>query len=269
MSYRLIDSGEGEKLEQFGKYTLARPCGQAVWKKNHPELWEKADAYFSRAEGKGWRGKLPDEWSVEIEGLSFHLRTTDFGHLGLFPEQIPTLRFIQENKPSRLLNLFAYSGAVTLAAAKSGAEVCHVDASKGMVSWARQNATLSGLAEAPIRWIVDDVFKFLERERKRGRVYDAIVLDPPSYGRGAKGEVFKIDDQIVPLLELCASLLSDTPQFIHFSCHTPGYTPLVLSHLLSQHAPSPSITCGELVLEGQPDTLSVPMGAYAKWEAGC
>ncbi|MGE3954376.1 MAG: class I SAM-dependent methyltransferase [Parachlamydiales bacterium] len=266
MSYRLIDSGEGEKLEQFGPYLLARPCAQAVWKKQFPEKWSKADAHFTREEKKGWRGRLPDEWTVEAEGLTFRLHTTDFGHLGLFPEQIPTFRWLQQTikPPFRLLNLFAYSGGVTLAAAKAGAEVCHLDASKGMVSWARENAALSHLEEAPIRWIVDDVMKFLKREKRRGRVYDGIVLDPPSYGRGAQGEVFKIDEQIVPLLEQCADLLSDTPRFVHLSCHTPGYTPLVLSHLLSQVLPKGELSSGELVLEGE--SLSVPMGAYAKWE---
>ncbi len=267
MIYRLLDSGEGEKLEQFGPFILARPCGQAVWRKQAPEKWKAADAHFTREEQKGWRGKLPDEWTIEAEGLTFRLHTTDFGHLGLFPEQLPTLRWLQAviKPPFRLLNLFAYSGGVTLAAAKAGAEVCHVDASKGMVGWARENAALSDLSDAPIRWIVDDVMRFLEREKKRGRVYDGIVLDPPSYGRGPKGEVFKIDEQIGPLLQLCSDLLSDTARFLHLSCHTPGYTPLVLSHLLQQVLPQGKIASGELVLEGE--TLPVPMGTYAKWEA--
>jgi 23S rRNA (cytosine1962-C5)-methyltransferase len=278
--YALIDSGEGRKLERFGSYLLSRPCSQAVWK---PQLsskeWDKADAIFSREQENQWIQKslLPLSWQVEVADLLFKISTTDFGHLGIFPEQQPFWKWIQstikssvtENFKPRVLNLFAYSGGSTLAAAKAGAAVCHLDASKGMVSWARENATLNSLAQAPIRWIVEDVKKFLVRERKRGSRYEAIILDPPSFGRGIKGEVFKIEEEIVDLLRNCRELLSDNPLFMLFSCHTPGFSPLVMQHLMTQnmHGLNGSLTVGEMVLTGQKPAFDVPSGTYAKWEA--
>lgn len=249
MTYQLIDAGNGKKLEQFGDYQIVRPCAQAVWKSASD--WN-SDATFTRE--KGWQGKLPDEWQITLDDLIFRLCPTDFGHLGLFPEHQQIWQWVSQNiKPgSSLLNLFAYSGGVSLAAAKAGAEVCHVDASRGMVDWARQNAKLNGLDG--IRWIVDDAMKFCKRELKRGRCYDAIILDPPTFGRGAKGEVFKIEEQLVPLLDICYQL---RPKFLILSCHTPGYTPLVLENLL----PKGTITSGELTVG------HVPSGCYARWEA--
>ncbi|MBA2367466.1 MAG: class I SAM-dependent methyltransferase [Candidatus Protochlamydia sp.] len=273
-SYALLDSGDGKKLERFGSYLLSRPCSQAVWKPQlPPHEWGTAHALFSREEENKWSGlaRLPEMWEIEAAGIKFKISPTDFGHLGIFPEQKPFWEWIQttlalRHKP-RVLNLFAYSGGSTLAAAKAGAAVCHLDASKGMVAWARENALLNGLKEAPIRWIVEDVKKFIQREIKRGSRYEAIILDPPSFGRGSKGELFKIEEEIVPLLHECRLLLSDQPIFILFSCHTPGFSPLVMDHLLTQamHGIEGFIDAGEMILEGKGGAFDVPSGTFARW----
>ncbi len=279
-TYTLVDSGQGRKLERFGPYLLARPCSQAVWQPQLSEKeWDKADATFSREQENKWTQKHPlsSAWQIEVAGLVFKLSSTDFGHLGIFPEQKPFWEWIQtkikahvtESFKPRVLNLFAYSGGSTLAAAKAGAAVCHLDASKGMVTWARENAALNRLEQAPIRWIVEDVKKFLARERKRGSRYEAIILDPPSFGRGTKGEIFKIEDEIVGLLQDCRDLLSDHPLFMLFSCHTPGFSPLVMQHLMTQamHGLKGFLEVGEMALAGQKPTFEVPSGTYARWEA--
>lgn len=273
-SYALLDSGDGRKLERFGAFVLARPCSQAVWKPQlPPRAWSEAHALFSREEENKWSGpaSLPEFWEMEAAGLKFKISPTDFGHLGIFPEQKPFWEWIQNvlapfQKP-RVLNLFAYSGGSTLAAAKAGAAVCHLDASKGMVAWARENAALNGLKDAPIRWIVEDVKKFIHREIKRGSRYEAIILDPPSFGRGSKGELFKIEEEIVPLLHECRLLLSDQPLFVLFSCHTPGFSPLVMDHLLKQAMQGLDgfIDAGEMILEGEAGVFSVPSGTFARW----
>lgn len=276
--YELIDSGNGRKLERFGPYILIRPCSQAVWQ---PQLsdkeWKKAHAVFSRDQENKWTEfhKLSEEWQIEVAQLFFKIAPTDFGHLGIFPEQKSSWEWIQKilhaHKPSdsqpKVLNLFAYSGGSTLAAAKGGAAVCHLDASKGMVAWARENAALNNLDKAPIRWIVEDVKKFLMRERKRGSRYEGIILDPPSFGRGSKGELFKIEEDIIGLLQDCRELLSDRPLFVLFSCHTPGFSPLVMQHLLTQtmHGLKGKIEAGEMILGCNPDVFVVPSGTYAKW----
>lgn len=278
--YLLVDSGHGRKLERFGPYLLSRPCSQAVW---IPQLsskeWDKADATFSREQENKWvyQRALPNEWQIEVAGLVFKIAPTDFGHLGIFPEQKPFWEWIQSTitqhttssfKP-RVLNLFAYSGGSTLAAAKAGAAVCHLDASKGMVTWARENAVLNQLEQAPIRWIIEDVKKFLGRELKRGSRYEGIILDPPSFGRGTKGEIFKIEETIVSLLQECRALLSDQPLFMLFSCHTPGFSPIVMQHLTEQAMKglTGKISVGEMVLSGEGRTFEVPSGTYAKWES--
>lgn len=265
--YELLDSGDGKKLERFGDFVLSRPSAQAVWRPRM-EKW-KFDAEFSREGANSWTGKLPDEWVIEVSGVKFKLSTTDFGHLGIFPEQAPFWKWIQENITSKheVLNLFAYSGGSTLAAAKTGAKVCHLDASKGMVEWARENAVLNGLKNAPIRWIIEDVNKFLRRELNRGHFYDAIIFDPPSFGRGAKGEIFKIEEHILELLGLVKSLLVEKPQFVFFSCHTPGFTPIVMERLMSDmmQGKGGTIETGEMVLQGK-DPL--PSGTYARWRRG-
>lgn len=272
--YQLLDSGEGAKLERFGSFVLARPCAHAVWKKQLSEtVWREADAYFSRDPESRWyfRRPLPPSWVVEVAGVSFRIMPTDFGHLGIFPEQKQNWEWIgetlKEKKGANVLNLFAYSGGSTLVAAKAGAILCHLDASKGMVTWARENAEQNGLEKAPIRWIVEDVRKFLGREKKRGVQYDAIILDPPTFGRGAKGELFKIEEEIVPLLQECRQLLSDHPLFLLCSCHTPGFSPLVMQRLLQQamEGKGGHVRCGEMLLEGKEARFSVPNGVYGRW----
>ncbi len=280
--YELLDSGNGAKLERFGRWTLARPCAQAVWVPQHPALWKRADATFDREEGNRWHGRnrLPKEWSINVDGTVFRLSGTDFGHLGIFPEQRAQWAWIKETvrerirregkeKPVRVLNLFAYSGGSTLASAHGGAEVCHVDASKGMVQWARGNAELNGLATHPIRWIVDDVHKFMNRELRRGRKYDGIILDPPTYGRGGNGETYKIERDLTETLRLCRALLSDKPLFLLLSAHTPGHTPIVLNNILTQalRGLGGSFTPGEMCLTGAPETFALPSGAFVRWQA--
>jgi 23S rRNA (cytosine1962-C5)-methyltransferase len=276
--YELIDSGNGRKLERFGAVTLVRPAAQAAWRQTRPPAdWNQVCAGFDREGGNRWRNRdqLPEEWTVTLAGITFRLSSTDFGHLGIFPEQCDMWRWIRDRVAQRkaragsirVLNLFAYSGGATLAAAQGGAEVCHLDASKGMVDWARRNAALNDLRDAPIRWIVDDAMGFLRRELKRGRRYDAIILDPPSFGRGRKGEVFKIQDQLPELLDLCRALCSADPDFVLLSCHTPEYSPLILQNLLTQWfgASGGVFECGEMLLTGRPGVMPLPSGAFARW----
>lgn len=281
--YELLDSGGQRKLERFGRIVLVRPCSQAVWfPRLPPAAWEKADAAFDRLDGNQWhnRGALPPAWQVSVDGMIFKLSGTDFGHLGIFPEQRAQWRWIRETvaaaKAARpesvsVLNLFAYSGGSTLAAALGGAEVCHLDASKGMVQWARENAALNHLGEHPIRWIVDDAHKFLGRELRRGRHYDGIVLDPPTFGRGQNGEMYKIERDLPETLRLCRQLLGPKPLFILLSAHTPGYSPVVMHHVLSQAVEGlgGGVTVGEMELTGAEGVLPTPSGVYARWSAPC
>ena len=272
--YELLDSGDGRKLERFGRFTLARPCSQALWR---PSLdaaeWAKADASFDREDGNRWHGRsnLPKEWEMSTAGMRFRLGGTDFGHLGIFPEQRAQWKWIRERAgtlnrergtKTRVLNLFAYSGGSTLAAALGGAEVCHLDASRGMVEWARANARLNGLADSPIRWIVDDAHKFMRREARRGRRYDAVVLDPPTFGRGAGGEMYRIERDLGETLSLVRELLSDSPAFVLFSSHTPGLTETVAENLLGQVFPSARLESGEMLLEGR--GLPCPSGIFCR-----
>ena len=279
--YALLDSGDGKKLERFGTYVLSRPCSQAVWKTARPEsFWAKAHAAFDRADGNQWhnRGALPAEWKVAICGITFKLSGTDFGHLGIFPEQRAQWEWIRETvrkacesrrRPVQVLNLFAYSGGSTLAAALGGAEVCHLDASKGMVQWARDNAALNSLQTHPIRWITDDAHKFLCREARRERRYDAVILDPPTFGRGQNNEMYKIEQDLPETLRLCRSLLTPDPLFVLLSAHTPGYSPVVLQNVLGQAVAGlgGATSSGEMLLTGAPDVLPTPCGAYARWLA--
>lgn len=280
--YELLDSGDGRKLERFGASTLARPCSQAVWKPALPaSAWQRAHASFDRADGNQWhnRGALPAEWTVRIAGIAFKLSGTDFGHLGIFPEQRAQWQWLRETvhaacearqRPVHVLNLFAYSGGSTLAAALGGAEVCHLDASKGMVQWARDNAALNGLQAHPIRWITDDAHKFLCREAKRERRYDAVILDPPTFGRGQNNEMYKIEKALPETLRLCRSLLTPDPLFVLLSAHTPGYSPVVLQNVLGQAAEGlgGQTASGEMLLTGAPGVLPTPCGAYARWVRG-
>lgn len=277
--YALLDSGHGRKLERFGRWVLARPSATAVWAPALPRTaWEEATAAFDREGQNKWtfRERLPEQWEIGVDNLRFILNTTGFGHLGIFPEQRASWRWIDRavraasttlGRRARVLNLFAYSGGATLAAGYAGAEVCHLDASRGMTNRARENAALNLLTEAPIRWIVDDVTKFLLREQRRGNLYDGIVLDPPSFGRGKAGEVYKIERQITETLDQCRRILADGPSFVLFSCHTPAFTPMVMSHLLATafRDRGDRIGAGEMLLTGARDVLPLPSGTFGCW----
>ncbi len=271
-NYQLIDSGDQKKLEQVGKYRLVRPCSQAVWKPLLSQKeWDRADLVFTRKEKGEWqqKTKVPDHWNISIDDLLLRVQLTEFGHLGVFFEHQKIWKWMrkkmQGKKEVKVLNLFAYSGGATLALAKEGAQVCHLDASRPVVEWAKENAALNHLEKKPIRWIVDDVSKFLKRESKRNNTYDAIILDPPTFGRGTKNEIFKIDDQIQDLLQMCRELLVKKPLFVILSCHTPGYTGQVLKNLLMQFMPEGKVTGDELMIESK-SSYALPSGHYAIWE---
>ena len=269
MEYKLLDSGEGEKLEQFGEVTLIRPAPQALWTPKLPlEDWEKAHAHFSRDEKKQWEilRPIPESWNILLEGVRLRLKMTDFGHLGVFPEHAQIWPWMSTHhlQGARVLNLFAYSGATTFALAAQGAEVTHLDAVKGVVQWAKENAILNGLDKAPIRWIVDDARKYLERAQRRQEHYDAILLDPPSFGRGKAGEIFKIERDLSEVLFQCRAILSQNPLFVVLTCHTPGYTPFTLQKLLAEVFKEGSIEGGEMYIEGP---FKLPSGAFARWKS--
>ena len=274
--YELLDSGSGRKLERYGDIVLERPCAQAVWEPQYPVLWDSAMARFDRVGGHNWEGreKLPKVWNVEVNGVVMKLSATDFGHIGIFPETRTLWDWIRltfaaekvkRGRELKFLNLFAYSGGATLAAAQGGAHCCHLDASKGMVDWARENARLNDLQDAPIRWIVDDVIKFLQREMKRGNQYDGVLLDPPSFGRGKKGELYKIEESLMITLDLVHQVLTEDPCFVLLTSHTPGFSPIVLSNLLRQYNADGVIECGEMLLTGQPRVNDLPNGNWARW----
>ncbi|MGC9323937.1 MAG: class I SAM-dependent methyltransferase [Desulfomonilia bacterium] len=279
-TYELIDSGGCRKLERFGPYHIVRPCAQAIWtQRKDSALWDHADAVFERRKGYHWHftTALPQSWDITVEGITFRLSTTDFGHLGIFPEQRTLWTWIRERvkqaikkpaDPISVLNLFAYSGGATLAAALEGARVCHLDASKGMVRWAKENAALNGLSSAPIRWIVDDVNRFLDRELRRGRRYDAIVLDPPTYGHGKNKEVYKIERELTSTVQKCWLLLTDRPLFMILTSHTPACSPVGLNNILTSTAGTTQplhLECGEMLLTGDSSVLPVPSGTYCRW----
>ena len=273
--YELLDSGDGRKLERFGRIVLARPCSQAMWRPSKDaSFWRRATASFDREDGNRWHGRdaLPESWTIRTAGLRFKLSGTDFGHLGIFPEQRAQWKWIMDElsrsgggavrRPS-VLNLFAYSGGSTLAAAAAGAEACHLDAARGMVQWARENAALNGFQDRPVRWIADDAHKFMARETKRGRRYDAVILDPPTFGRGAGGEMYKIERDLKTTLSLVRGLLSDSPRFVLFSSHTPGISCVAAGNIVSQAFPEAKIESGEMLLEG-PDALPCPSGVFCR-----
>lgn len=276
--YRLIDASDGMRLESWAGKTLSRPDPQIIWKtdKTNP-LWRSCDAVYHRSDKGGgkweFRKTLPESWKIKYDDLTFIIRPTGFKHTGLFPEQATnwdlTRKLIGEaNRPVSVLNLFAYTGGATLAAASSGASVCHVDASKGMVQWARDNASASGLADKPIRWIVDDCAKFVEREIRRGRTYDAIIMDPPSYGRGPSGEVWKLEDSIYDLLTLCVKVLSDNPLFFMLNSYTAGLSPSVMSYMLGALIKprfGGSVSADEIGLLVEEKNMSLPAGSTAIW----
>lgn len=276
--YQIIDCSKGEKLERWGDYLLIRPDPQVIWdtQKAH-KGWKRPNAHYHRsAKGGGeWEFfDLPQQWIIRYRELVFNLKPFSFKHTGLFPEQAVNWDWCQEKirnakKPAKVLNLFAYTGGATLAAAKAKASVTHVDASKGMVGWAKENAASSGLSDAPIRWLVDDCVKFAERELRRGNRYDAIIMDPPSYGRGPKGEIWKIEDCIHPLIRLCAQLLSEEPLFFLVNSYTTGLAPAVLTYLLSTElCPryGGQVDAQEIGLPVLQSHLALPCGASGRWE---
>ena len=274
--YELLDCGGGEKLERWGEQYLVRPDPQAIWdspRKN--PAWKRANARYLRSQSGGghWEKKtLPESWKIRYRDLTFQVKPMNFKHTGLFPEQAVNWDFAMEKirnagRPIRVLNLFAYTGGATVACAKAGASVCHVDAAKGMVAWARENARLSGLGEAPIRWIVDDCGKFVEREIRRGKTYDAIIMDPPSYGRGPGGEVWKLEDNLYDFVKLCAGVLSERPLFVLINSYTTGLAPSVLGyllHLLVGAKYGGKCTWDELGLPVTETGLALPCGAASE-----
>ncbi len=275
--YELLDCGDGEKLERWNKQILVRPDPQAIWEApRRNSAWNHPDARYLRSNTGGghWeRKKLPEQWQVRYRELTFNVKPMNFKHTGLFPEQAVNWDFAMDmirraGRPIRVLNLFAYTGAATIACAAAGASVCHVDAAKGMVSWARDNARSSHLEDAPIRWIVDDCAKFVEREIRRGKRYDAIIMDPPSYGRGPSGEVWKLEQNLYPFVKLCAGVLSDDPLFIVLNSYTTGLAPSVLGYILNLLVGEKyggHTECAELGLPVTETGMALPCGATGRW----
>lgn len=273
--YALLDSGEGEKLERYGEVTLSRPDPQALWRKNLPEkTWEKAQAIFLR-DGKATEWKIkpgtPARWQIELAGLKFWIKPTAFKHTGLFPEQAGNWEWVEKKvKPGMsVLNLFGYTGGATLAAASAGAEICHVDGSKAAMTWARENAELSGLGQKPIRWILDDAVAFVRREIKRGHRYNGIILDPPSFGHGPKGETWKIETSFLPLLDLCSEVLSDQPKFVLLNGYASGYSAIAYANNLAKLKEkfNGEIEQGELTIAEEESGRLLPCGIFARWSA--
>jgi len=275
--YELIDCGEGERLERWGKYYLVRPDPQAIWKSKrvHPK-WHKPDARYSRSHtgGGSWeKYSIPEQWQISYGPLKFNVKPMNFKHTGVFPEQAANWDFIGEQirdagREVKVLNLFAYTGAATLAAAEAGASVCHVDAAKGMVAWGKENALTSGLDKKPIRWIVDDCIKFIQREIRRGNRYDAVIMDPPSYGRGPSGEIWKLEEGLFDLVELCRGVLTDKPLFFIINSYTTGLAPSVLSYILNTLITARfggHTECGELGLPVTETGLFFPCGSAGRW----
>ena len=277
--YEVLDTSGGEKLERWGKYLLVRPDPQVIWNTPHEHpSWKKKNGHYHRSSKGGGEWEfinLPDEWSISYKDLTFHLKPFSFKHTGLFPEQAVNWDWFSNliahaGRPVKVLNLFAYTGGATVSAAKAGAQVTHVDASKGMVSWAKENAAASGLADAPIRWLVDDCTKFVEREIRRGNHYDGIIMDPPSYGRGPKGEIWKIEENIFPFVELTAKLLSDKPLFFLINSYTTGLQPAVLSYMLNLTVKKQfggTVAAEEIGLPVSGTGLVLPCGASGRWQA--
>lgn len=273
--YCLLDFGYGEKLEKFGQVILTRPDPQALGGKNLDEVaWSGAHGFFARDEKSGWRfnKKMPEEWVINYGNLSFIIKPSAFKHVGVFPEQIDNWNWLRKiikakKKTITVLNLFGYTGGATLACAQAGANVCHVDASKTAVEWGKENSKVSNLIDKPIRWLVDDAVAFVNREIKRGNKYDAIIMDPPIFGRGPKGQVWKIEDDLMPLLEKCFSLLSDKPLFFLISGYAAGYSSVSYSELLKplKKEHGGEIEFGELAIEQQDGDKLLPAGIFARW----
>ena len=275
--YEVLDTSSGEKLERWGDYILVRPDPQVIWntKKSLPE-WKNWNGHYIRSSKGGghWEFRdLPESWTVNYGPLTFNLKPFSFKHTGVFPEQAVnwdlTAQIIREaDRPMNVLNLFGYTGCATLACMKAGAAVCHVDASKGMVNWAKENAAASGISELPVRWIVDDCAKFVAREIRRGRKYDGIIMDPPSYGRGPNGEMWKLEDQIYSFLELCTGVLSDDPSFVILNSYTTGLSASVMEYMLNiliRKRLGGTVSSDDIGLKCTETGLYVPCGATTVW----
>ncbi len=271
--YELLDSGEHEKLERFGNVTLARPDTQAIWKKNNPEAWTKADAVFAFTNGKGaWKPvkDIPESWALPYMEGFFTARLTNFKHVGIFPEQEPnwswSAELISKLKEPEVLNLFGYTGAASVVAAKAGAKVTHVDSSKASITWCEKNAVASKVPEGSIRYILEDARNFAKREARRGAKYDGILLDPPAFGRGAKDEVWKIEEDLLPLMETLRELLSDTPgSFFLLNGYAAGYSPLSFKQLVESVFPGEQIEFGELRIKEKSSERAIPAGMYVRF----
>jgi 23S rRNA (cytosine1962-C5)-methyltransferase len=298
--YALVDSGAGEKLERFGVFTLARPDPQALWAKSAPaEVWQKAQGVFSRETVKGenaeegkakseksfWKMKagLPEKWQIALGGLRFWIKPSSFKHVGVFPEQVGNWDWLRDviakNKSAgaksaagaekiSVLNLFGYTGGATLAAAQAGAEVCHVDGSKTAITSAKENAEISELSGKPIRWILDDVLVFVKREVKRGKKYDGIIMDPPIFGRGPDGEIWKIEENLLPLVELCKQIMSPKPLFFLINGYAAGYSAIALQNILKKLTENSGgeIETGELTIEEEKTGRLLPAGIFGRWQ---
>ena len=277
--YELIDCSEGERLERWKDIILIRPDPQIIWKtpKKHP-LWKKAHARYLRSNSGGgqWQyyQKLPEQWTIQYQDMTFGIKPMGFKHTGVFPEQAANWDFAAEKirqakRPVKVLNLFAYTGAATLACLRAGAAVTHVDASKGMVQWAKENASLSHLADKPVRWLVDDCVKFVQREQRRGNKYDGIIMDPPSYGRGPGGEVWQLEEQLFHLVELCVPILSEDALFFILNSYTTGLSPSVMEYLLGvmlQKRFGGEVSASEIGLHVTESGLTLPCGSTAIWQ---
>ena len=277
--YEILDMSNGEKLERWGDIILIRPDPQIIWKeKIYPNKWKSAFARYSRSNtgGGSWKynKKIPESWKVHYKELTFNIKPMGFKHTGLFPEQAVNWDWMinkiesSKRKDIKVLNLFAYTGGATVACSYAGASVCHVDSSKGMVSWAKENVNSSGLSDRPIRFIIDDVTKFVQREIRRGNKYDAIIMDPPSYGRGKNGEVWQFENNISDLVELCSEVLSDNPLFFLINSYTTGISSKVLENILSLKLKirKGKLSSGEIGLPMKDSNLVLPCGIYGRWE---
>ena len=278
--YEILDMANGEKLERWGNIYLIRPDPQIIWKdKSYPNKWNMANARYNRSNtgGGAWEYKkrLPESWQIKYKNLTFNIKPMGFKHTGLFPEQAVNwdwmIKKIKDSKREiNVLNLFAYTGGATVACLSAGASVCHVDSSKGMTTWAKENVESSGLRDRPVRFIIDDVVKFVQREIRRGRKYDAIIMDPPSYGRGKNGEVWQFENNIADLVELCTKVLSDNPLFFLINSYTTGISSKVLENLLYLNMKKYKgiISSGEIGLPMKDSKLVLPCGIYGRWEKG-
>ena len=278
--YKILDMAEGQKLEKWGEIILSRPDPQIIWKeKTYPKKWKEINAVYHRSKtgGGAWEfhKKMPKQWQIKYKELTFNIKPMGFKHTGLFPEQAVNWDWMMEKiqkskrKEIKVLNLFAYTGGATVACLAAGASVCHVDSSKGMTTWAKENIESSGLQDRPVRFIVDDVVKFVNREIRRGNKYDAIIMDPPSYGRGAKGEVWQFEENIYDLVELCTNVLSDNPLFFLINSYTTGISSKVIEDILKltvNKKVKGTVTSGEVGLPMENSELVLPSGIYGRWE---